>query len=290
MKFKNKLITYFGNNDYSFYDYETTADICNSTKFKISNDYLMFFSTDSGYMNNDGKNFQEFPKNSITLFFPGTSHSVGQKNPGRCKMVYISFNASFMKSIINFLGKTQFADKLQGMSEPVSIELSDRRINDIIHQFLQLKMYSAEQLFIDAKIKSMVCEFLLLFFESFLRTDNESQLDSEEPIPTWLSSLCYKMQNIDNFSKDVSHMAKLANCSKGHLSRCMKKYYNITPIEFITNNRLHHARGLLVRTELPITDIFMSVGYSNISWGYHQFAKKYSCTPMEYRKKHYELD
>ena len=79
-------------------------------------------------------------------------------------------------------------------------------------------------------------------------------------------------------------MANVANCSPTHLERTMKKYLNITPLDFLTDLRLKYVARTLLISDQTVNSIFFEAGYTNISWGRKLFKQRYGVTPAKYRK------
>lgn len=67
------------------------------------------------------------------------------------------------------------------------------------------------------------------------------------------------------------------------LYRRFKKISTLTPSDFIKDYRLTYAAQLLVNTNMSVQEIVYSVGISNKSYFYREFARKYNMTPGEYR-------
>ncbi len=59
----------------------------------------------------------------------------------------------------------------------------------------------------------------------------------------------------------------------------------MTPMEFLTNQRLEYAEQLLYNEEKMITDISYHVGFHSVGYFTKKFKKKYKISPTEYRKK-----
>jgi len=55
--------------------------------------------------------------------------------------------------------------------------------------------------------------------------------------------------------------------------------------EYLWNERLRVSEELLVKTELPVTEIAMQVGYSSLSAFTRLFKKKTDLNPSEYRSR-----
>lgn len=83
---------------------------------------------------------------------------------------------------------------------------------------------------------------------------------------------------------ELSSLANELNYDMYWLSRLIKNTTGKTYTELLQEKRLSQAAWLLSSTTLPITDIGLDVGYSNMSYFYKIFRQKFGCSPKEYRK------
>lgn len=84
---------------------------------------------------------------------------------------------------------------------------------------------------------------------------------------------------------ELSALAASLNCDLYWISRLIKNTTGKTYTRLLQEKRLSQAAWLLRATTLSITDISLSVGYSNFSYFYRIFRDRYVCSPKEYRKK-----
>lgn len=105
----------------------------------------------------------------------------------------------------------------------------------------------------------------------------------EKNIPQWLFELTEQIKQNKNFVKGVPFMTELSQKSPEHLARSMKKYYGITPTEFINSLRMKNASQLLIQTDQSVMDICFENGYQNISWFNTLFKETFGVSPGEYR-------
>lgn len=76
--------------------------------------------------------------------------------------------------------------------------------------------------------------------------------------------------------------------SKYHLIREFKHSFGLTPIEYLEKRRVKEAKYLLSNTEMDMTNISRSLGFSSSSYFSERFKKITNITPTEYRKQNYE--
>ncbi|MBN2984725.1 response regulator transcription factor [Cohnella algarum] len=70
-----------------------------------------------------------------------------------------------------------------------------------------------------------------------------------------------------------------------YMDRLFKKETGMSMKEYLWNERLRVSEELLVKTELPVTEIAMQVGYSSLSAFTRLFKKKTDLNPSEYRSR-----
>ncbi|MEG1753184.1 MAG: helix-turn-helix transcriptional regulator, partial [Christensenella sp.] len=69
-----------------------------------------------------------------------------------------------------------------------------------------------------------------------------------------------------------------------YLSHLFRDKANISLTNFITNERIKKAKGLLCENKLSIRDIALTSGFQNISYFSKQFKRATGVTPQDFRK------
>ena len=93
----------------------------------------------------------------------------------------------------------------------------------------------------------------------------------------------------DNYADDISlsTLSSLCGLSEGYFCRQFKEATGSTFVEYLNFVRIYNAEKLLTRTEKPILDISMDVGFSTISYFNRTFRRFKSCSPRSYRHAQY---
>ena len=118
----------------------------------------------------------------------------------------------------------------------------------------------------------------------------------------WESSLVtkgHKLQEIlesaklyidKNYNADISlsDIAGYVYISTSHFARAFKKYYDISPIQYLLSVRIEEAKTLLEETNLKVGDIASSVGFSAQQRFNDIFKKHEGLSPSEYRNRYRE--
>jgi two-component system, response regulator YesN len=95
----------------------------------------------------------------------------------------------------------------------------------------------------------------------------------------------YISQNISG-SLNRSEIAHCYYINADYLGRLFKKETGMLLSDYILEQRIAMARRLLEKTDLPIGEIVLRVGFRNFSYFSKEFRSKVNMNPMEYRKAH----
>lgn len=82
----------------------------------------------------------------------------------------------------------------------------------------------------------------------------------------------------------ISEIAKECEINVRTLNRRFKNATGMTPNQYLQRHRINLAEELIKKTNLPLTDIALQVGYSDYSYFAATFKKWLSSTPKAYRQ------
>lgn len=143
----------------------------------------------------------------------------------------------------------------------------------------------------DLKQKRLLYDFFLSSYEGEYKlllstlikiyTDNSAKIVN---IPESLKYAAKEMLKNENLCIGIKRFSELSGYSISHLRRLMKKYYNLTPHEYIKNARLESAYNMLISTQVCIEEISECLGYESVSHFNKIFSEKYGITPAKARK------
>jgi len=71
-----------------------------------------------------------------------------------------------------------------------------------------------------------------------------------------------------------------------YISRCMKQAYGMTLTEYLIYYRIERAAILLIKTDLPVSQVAEQVGFMNVSYFARKFMKQKNVNPSGFRKKY----
>ena len=104
--------------------------------------------------------------------------------------------------------------------------------------------------------------------------------------PWWLKKACGAMEQRRNLRSGGSRLSELAGKSPEHVIRQMRRYYGMTPTQYVNELRLRAAGELLAASDDHILDISVSLGFENPSYFAQLFKKKYGVPPTAFRAGH----
>jgi AraC-like DNA-binding protein len=94
---------------------------------------------------------------------------------------------------------------------------------------------------------------------------------------------------MDNFDLNIELLCKVLNITHQQVYRKIKALTGQTVSEFIRTVRMKKASQLLCNSDLNISEIMYSVGFSNRSYFSKCFSEEYGITPKEYREKNKDI-
>lgn len=100
-------------------------------------------------------------------------------------------------------------------------------------------------------------------------------------------SIALATEYIDKHYMETFTLQTLASICHGslyHLHRTFKRIKQMTPVEYIQERRIEIAKEQLVSTNMPISEVGMSVGLQNTPYFITLFKKKSGITPAQYRQ------
>jgi AraC-like DNA-binding protein len=81
-------------------------------------------------------------------------------------------------------------------------------------------------------------------------------------------------------------LAAIAGLSEGHFARAFKQSVGLPPHRYVIRHRVHAAADMMQRTDLPLTEISLSTGFSDQSHFTRTFVREMGETPSCFRRRH----
>lgn len=224
--------------------------------------------------------------NDIIIIKPRQPHKFIVKSEAGCEFIVLSF---------------KFENRINGQYSEVPLE---DFLNFVTSKetgpFITLKVSQKNEIIIlmnriikERESTEPGSEFLnyLLVLELFvllsraLKMEWENSIKNKSPKLKELIGISINYIH-NNFERDISlgDIAKFVFLSPSYFTRAFKEETGMSPISYLLKVRIDRAKELLADTGLKISDIALSVGFSN-QQRFNEMFKKYSkLTPLQYRK------
>ncbi|HZS94226.1 MAG TPA: AraC family transcriptional regulator [Chloroflexota bacterium] len=87
----------------------------------------------------------------------------------------------------------------------------------------------------------------------------------------------------------LEDIGRVAGLSANHLLRTFQALFGMTPHQYVIACRMERARALLARTDLPVTEICLAVGWTSLGTFSSQFRRRTGLSPRDYRRQFGEI-
>jgi len=166
-------------------------------------------------------------------------------------------------------------DLIYNGENPLSFKL------DLIRQFMINKIYS--KIIIGSEVV-LILKALISDIFNFLIENYVIHEIPEKNIPLKFSDAVNSMKNVDYIVEGLPALIRLSCYSHTQLCRLMKKYYDISPKEYIFKLRMEYAYNMIKHSDLDFETIAEKIGYNSYSHFITSFTNKYGVSPSKLRK------
>jgi AraC family cel operon transcriptional repressor len=226
----------------------------------------------------------DMPAGSLIFVRPGDIHSKAFPEPS--EHINLAFAKKSVISLFEYLYDKKTYSLMLSRSHCPPILLSSSEF-----QMLRQKMTGLSLIPPDRKsetrrrLRLLLAEVINSHFIEFFRQEETS--DNVRP-PVWLREALEEMQKLDNLSAGLNFLREYSGKTKEHICRSFRKYYNITPSDYINTQRLNYVANMLLHSNREIMDLAYEVGFQNISYFYQLFKQTFQDPPRRFREKNRE--
>ncbi|QOG29390.1 AraC family transcriptional regulator [Enterococcus casseliflavus] len=180
--------------------------------------------------------------------------------------------------ISNFIVNSLYS--MNATQKYITYHVGEKNILNIIIERLLIEYFSEE-----TRSMSAINGYLLIFFTELSRGLTEIK---EDAINMFLKPLKNELRKYikENFKNcNLKDMAEHFHFHPNYLSNLIKREFGKNLKDILMEFRMAEATNLLKNTDMTIENILNEIGYTNNSYFYKIFKKKYGCTPVDYRKE-----
>ena len=197
---------------------------------------------------------------------------------GSFEFANLAFSENTLKSLFDYLGEGFPSKELLECEYPPEVHLADGEAKRLYLKMAELNTINySDSGKLKLKMRRLLCDIFSDYFETLSEKDSD--------IPFWLENAYRKMHDPKNFIEGKEKLFRLSGKTREHTTRCMKKYYGITPSDYVNELRLSYAANLLMSSNLNATEICYECGFQNVSWFYNEFSKRFGVTPGKYKHR-----
>ncbi len=211
---------------------------------------------------------------TLQLIRPADCHAYSFINRYDMELISIGISRSIMEEISHF--SEMNLEEIESRSMPLSVIYDAHRAENILRSIAKINRLS------DPQKRRIYAKSLI----AGLLYDLMNQPAQSIKIPEWLNNLITEMSLAENYKAGLKHMVELSHVTQSHLNREMKKFFGITPTEFINSKRIALAADLLLENSHNITEIAELCGFETLSNFYDNFHKFCQCSPKEFIARH----
>jgi AraC family transcriptional regulator len=103
-------------------------------------------------------------------------------------------------------------------------------------------------------------------------------------VPSWLLKAKEIMRDCCTTGMTISAAANCLGIHPVHLARAFRRYFHISPSEYLSKCQIGRAQDLLVSSKLGLAEIAIEVGFSDQSHLTNAFRRMTAMTPGAYRR------
>ena len=272
-----------------FVRYAQIVTISDKRRFEnvLAYDHRLFYvKSGEGKIIIDGTEYRANPSD-LFIFRSGVKYSL-INDPGKeLELIGLSFDLTFtrseVKSPIPPSGESNFDPEL--IIEPVKAEdgtplccpIIQHKRGDAENELLGIyREYKSKMKLYEHRLSGKV---LTLLIDAIQRNDYSSTVPRSKGLDRVLEVIK------THYSEPLNNkmVGKLTGYHENHINRLMVRYTGISLHNYLQNYRIERAIELLESTDLPISEICSTVGFSDFTHFSKFFKKKTGYTPSGFR-------
>ncbi|PHI19861.1 AraC family transcriptional regulator [Lewinellaceae bacterium SD302] len=159
---------------------------------------------------------------------------------------------------------------------------NDTAINQLLQRlvFLSAENHPAKEIFVNMSLS----ELLIRLLEIESRDDHVRDLSRRASSHPITATVTYILNNLSE-KLTVDKLSKLACMSSSAFYRDFKNEIGVSPVEFITEQRIKQSISFLKKGQLSVKDIALRCGFSSASYFTRVFSSRLGVNPTQYNAK-----
>lgn len=221
-------------------------------------------------------------KGDILFIPPAVLHSIAAEPRGKMTSDTYVFHMNFLGASSGDICAVRYLQPIarQHLSLPFLITKEHPAHSGMLSLFRQINdVYDNRSFGYELILKSLFLQAVSLLLPYAAESPKDRQQETEHTLK--LKSVLEYIGDHYTEELSIASLAKLCYFSEYHFMRFFKKYVGVSCLEYIKDLRLEHAAELLPDSP-SILDAALASGFSNLSYFYREFKKKYGMTPKKF--------
>lgn len=246
------------------------------------------YITDGNYVIGIDNEQIEASPGDLILFHANVIHTICHVGKGIGKYFVLKVHPAQLFRF--FLGSDNnecvipFLHKREGDRSKFPDSMLPAEVKDILNKMMA-EYNSADKFFIAIE-RAYFAAFLIALSRTLLSTDK--QTESSHDINEKSVSLIYEtvIYINENYAFDITpaDCAERIHLSYSYFAKLFRAVMGKTFKEYLTSVRLAKAHNLLLSSDISVTEVALSCGYSNLSYFISEYRHVYGSTPKETQK------
>lgn len=224
--------------------------------------------------------------NDMIMIKPHQQHKFTVKSERNCEFIVLSFLFEDTKGAnISDTSLTDFIEFVNDERAGAFLHLRLSKKNEIITVLEKiLRERDLKQMWGDLMSHLLIMELFVLISRT-LKSEWEQNIKSRS---LKIKELLHVAKSYidNNYSRELtlSDVAKYVFLSESYFAHTFKNEFNISPKSYLLQVRVNASKELLSNTDMKISDVALSVGFSS-QQRYNDIFRKYTgLTPLKFRK------
>lgn len=232
-------------------------------------EYYVGFYVLSGtgmYIDNKGKKYKLFP-GSFVQRFPGQEHSTFVDEDSNWLEFFIDFGRSSFQNMVDIgIFDNENPVLYIGESQMVFTELNNYLEN--------LRLSKDDDL-----------PYMLLEAERILCSINQMSRNYKNDNTTFTSKACKKIKDNVSVGTNIKDIAESLGFGYESFRKKFTKEVGLSPCEYMLTERINLAKTMLLDQGMPIKNVAITLGYTDVFAFINQFKKHTGITPGEFIRR-----
>jgi AraC-like DNA-binding protein len=203
-------------------------------------------------------------------------------NPTQC--IALTVDAAYVNQILLYLNEYYNSDRYEMTEWTLQFNqyhfANDNEITDIINKLVRICSGSdkSKDIFADLSLKEL--------FIRLMQTQRLTQASLECTDSTNNNRMQYVLHYIQEHLLEkiaIDELSRKAYLSRNMFFKWFRQQFGITPLEYITRERIRLARQLLADKKNSITSVSQQCGFSDVNYFIRAFKKAEGMTPKNWQ-------